>query len=132
MSGAGTALQSAAAGALRAIESIGVYEGPPVQAASPYAVVEAGPETDWSHKSGIGRELRLAVTIHNRGEAGGRLRALLDEAESALSGIGSDATGWRIVNFHFLRSRTLPPNPGSPNGLWIATLEYRARLLRNA
>ena len=41
-----------------------VYPGPPLQAAFPHAVVECGAETDWGHKSGRGRELRLAVQAH--------------------------------------------------------------------
>lgn len=131
MTGAGTTMQGAAAGALRSIEGLGVYEGPPVQAAVPYAVVEVGPELDWSHKSGMGREVRLAVTVHERGEGGGSLRTLLDQAEEALSQV-EDLTGtWKLVSFHFLRSRTLAPKPGTPNGLWLGALEYRARLLRS-
>jgi hypothetical protein len=35
---------------------------------APYAIVETGPEIDWSHKSGAGRELRLAVTLRDKGE----------------------------------------------------------------
>ena len=129
MSGAGTALQSAAAAALRAIEGLGVYEGPPVQAAAPYAVVEAGPEIDWSHKSGIGRELRLAVTFHERGERPARLHALMEEGEAALAGLSPALGGWQLVTFRFLRSRVAPPTAGTPSGLWTGLIEYRARML---
>lgn len=132
MSGAGTALQSAAAAALRAIEDLGVYEGPPVQAAVPYAVVEAGPEMDWSHKSGTGRELRLAVTIHDRGERPARLHALMEQAEAALAGLGTVPGGWQLVTFRFLRSRVAPPTAGAPSGQWTGLIEYRARMLAGA
>jgi hypothetical protein len=129
MTRAGTTLQAAAAGALRAIPGLGVYEGPPVQASAPYAVVEAGPEIDWSHKDGTGRELRLAVTIHDRGERPSRLQAMMEEGEAALAGLAPTAAGWQLVTFRLLRSRVAPPQARAPNGLWTGLIEYRARML---
>src|SRR5207253_4008443 len=53
MSGAGDSLQAAAIAVLDAVSELGAaYLGPPVQAAYPYAVVDAGLESDWGHKSG--------------------------------------------------------------------------------
>jgi hypothetical protein len=54
MSGAGAALGSAAIAALEALELGAVYPGPPLQAAFPYAVVEAGPETIGATRAGAG------------------------------------------------------------------------------
>lgn len=118
-------LQQAVMASLQAIGRIGVYDGPPLQAAAPYAVVEAGPETDWSHKSGAGRELRIAVSLFDKGERPVRLRALIGEAEEALDGLGSPA-GWQLVSMQFLRSRLVR----DPKGLWAGVIEYRARMLR--
>ena len=81
---AGTELQAAAVAALADVAKLGgVYDGLPVQAVVPYATVETGPETDWGHKNGAGREVRLAVTIRDEGERPSRLRRLMAEAEQS-------------------------------------------------
>ena len=132
MSGAGAALEAAAIETLRSALGIGVYRGPPVQAAAPYAVVEAGPQSDWSHKSGIGRELRLAVTIHDRGEAPARLRSLAAAAEQAVGALSGELDGWQLVTLRFLRGMTVPPRAGAPDERWTTLIEFRARMLRSA
>ena len=127
MSGASEVLIAAAVAALGGIARLnGAYEGPPLQAAFPYAIVEAGPERDWSHKSGEGRELRLAVTIRDKGERPARLRALMGAAESAVGGIAVELEGWRLVTCLFLRSRMLRSNDAA----WVGVVEFRVRMLR--
>lgn len=126
MSGAGEALRSAAMAALGAIDGVGVYDGAPVQAALPYAIVEIGPESDWGHKSGAGRELRLAATLRDKGERPERLRALMAEAESALTGLGGALDGWRLVTMAMVRSRLVTPRAGEA---WVGVVEFRARML---
>ena len=122
---AGAALQAAAVAALQGIAELGgVHDGPPVQAAVPYAVVEAGPEADWGHKSAAGRELRLAVTIRDEGERPARLRRLMGECETALAGIAA-VSGWQVVTMRFLASRTAKDRQGG----WAGLVEFRARLL---
>ncbi|HEV2746543.1 MAG TPA: DUF3168 domain-containing protein [Allosphingosinicella sp.] len=126
MSGAAAELQAAALAALQNADGIGgVYDGPPLQAAFPYAIVECGPESDWSHKDGEGREVRLAVIVRDAGERAGRLPALMAAAEAALDGLGSEIAGWRVVTLRFVRSRTVK----EPCGGWAGTIEYRARML---
>lgn len=121
---AGAELQAAAVAALHGVAELGgVYDGPPVQAAVPYAVVEAGTEADWGHKSGAGREVRLAVTIRDEGERPVRLRRLMGEAEAALAGLASVA-GWQLVTMRLLSSRAARDRQG-----WVGLVEFRARLL---
>jgi len=134
---AGEALQAAAMTALRAIEGLGVYEGEPVQAAYPYALAEAGPEADWSFKGGTGRDVRLAVTLWDKGERPARLRGLAEAAEAALAEIEGEIGGWRLVTMPFLRSRLVrtgsPAGKGGGSGAgrgWAAMIEYRALMLR--
>lgn len=127
MSGAGEMLQDAVLAALRTIRELGVYDGPPVQAVVPNAVVEVGPETDWSHKSGLGRELRVAVTLRDDGERPARLRRLIGEAEAVLETIPAQLPGWQLVTLRFLRSRLLRESGKAPH--WAAVIEYRARML---
>lgn len=134
MSGASAMLQTAAIAALQGADGIGgVYDGSPIQAAFPYAVVECGPESDWSHKSGKGREVRLAVTIRDEGERPARLRRLMAEAEAAIYGIGG-VEGWRIISLHFVRSQGIrEARTANPSGVgrWAGVIEFRARMLES-
>ncbi len=121
----GPALQAAAMTALDSVSELGsVHDGPPVQAVPPYAVVDAGSETDWGHKSGIGREVRLAVTIRDEGERPQRLQRLLIEAETALAGVPS-IPGWQLVTMRFVSSRVAKDRQRG----WLGLIELRARLL---
>ncbi len=129
-------MQAAALSALRTIDGLGAYEGPPVQAAFPHAIADAGAESDWSHKSGPGREVRLAVTIRDKGERPARLRRLAVDAETALSAVSGSVGGWRIVSLAFLRSRTVAEARAAGGGShpqgWATVIEYRARMLSEA
>ena len=122
---AGERLREAAMAALASLDGLGVYDGPPIQASPPYAVVDAGLESDWSHKSGEGREIRLAVTLFDKGERPIRLRLLAGAAREALAGIAGDVGGWRVVTMLYLRSRTVRERQGG----WAAVIEFRARML---
>ena len=126
MSGAGEALQQAAMSALAGVAGIGrAYDAPPLQAAIPYALVEADLEADWSHKTGIGKEVRLAVTLFDKGERPVRLRRAAAEAEAAIAPLGGDVGGWLLVSIRYLRTRIV----AEPRIGWAAVIEFRARLL---
>jgi hypothetical protein len=127
VSGAGAALRAAAIETVEALDLGGVYPGPPLQAAFPHAVVECGPETDWGHKSGCGRELRLAVTLRDCGERPERAQAFAEVVESAIAA-GLDVEGWRLVTLALLRRRTVAEGRGGGAG-WAVAIDYRARLL---
>jgi len=127
MTNAAEALTAATIAALGGIAGLnGAYDGPPLQAAFPYATVDAGPESDWSHKSGEGRELRLSVTIRDQGERPARLRQLMAAAQAAIGAVDGDLDGWRLVTLVFLRSRML----SAPGAGWTAAIDYRARMLK--
>ena len=127
MNGAGAALQAAAIAALEGLDLGGVYPGPPLQAAFPHALVECGPETDWGHKSGRGRELRLGVTLRDSGERPERAQAFAEVAEAVIEA-GLEVEGWRLVTMALLRSRTVAEGRGGRAG-WAVTIDYRARML---
>lgn len=122
---AGAALSRAARAALETLDiSGGVHEAMPERAAFPHAAVEAGPETDWGHKTGDGREARIAVTIADKGPTAERLHALMAAAEAAVLEIG-DVPGWSLVTLRFVRNRVARGRDGT----WTGLLEFRARML---
>lgn len=123
---AGGALIAAAMTALNEVPGLsGVHEAAPFQAAIPSAIVAAGMESDWGHKSGAGRELRLSVTLRDEGERPTRLRALAEAAQAALEGLET-GDGWRLVTLVFVRSIFAAQAPGK----WSAAIDYRARMIR--
>ena len=127
MSGAGQSLAETVIAALSGIEGLnGVYDGPPLTAAFPHAVVAAGPESDWSHKSGEGRELRLSILVRDKGERPARLRGLVAGIEDRIMQIGGELDGWRLVNLVFVREAMLRETGAA----WSAAIDYRARLLK--
>ena len=126
MSAAADALREAAAAALAAIEGLGrVYDAPPLQAALPYALVSIDAESDWSHKSGAGRELRLAASLFDKAERPLRLRALVTEAEAVLAQLGSVPGSWQLVSMQYLRTRIVRDAAGG----WAGIVELRVRML---
>jgi hypothetical protein len=126
MSRAAEALLLAATESLDRVEGIGrVYDAPPIQAAFPHAIVTVDVESDWSHKSGKGRQIRIAATLHDKGERPLRLRRLTGAAEAELGRLGPELEGWRLVTMQHLRTRTVKESEGR----WAGVIEFRARLL---
>jgi hypothetical protein len=120
---AGGALQAALAFALAGEPRLtGIYDGPPARAAFPYAVIDAGSESDWSHKSGAGREVLIALTLWDEEPA--RLAELADAAEGLASAI-AEVDGWGLVSMRLLRRRTVRDVAGP----WATAIDLRARLL---
>ena len=91
---AGGALQAALAEALAGEPRLsGIYDGPPARTAFPYAVIDAGNESDWSHKSGDGREVLVGLTVWDEEPA--RLAELADIAETLAQGVAAIAANLR-------------------------------------
>ena len=120
---AGAALQTAIAVALGSVADLtGVFDGPPARAAYPYAALDATTETDWSHKSGDGREVMVAITLWDDQPV--RLHALADEVEARLQALtATDA--WQLVTMRLMRRRVVRDVAGP----WAAAIDYRARML---
>ena len=120
---AGGALQAALAGALAGEARLtGIYDGPPARAAFPYAAIDAGNEADWSHKSGEGREVMVALTIWDEQPA--RLAEVADRVEALAAG-AADVDGWQLVSMQLMRRRMVRDVAGP----WAAVVDFRARML---
>lgn len=123
---AGGALQAAVAESLGSdLRLSGVFDGPPARAAFPYVVVDGGTELDWSHKSGRGREVLLAVTLWDEQPA--RLQEMVDDIETAVASV-NEVGAWDLVSLVFLRRRIVRDVAGP----WAAAIDFRARLLSPA
>ena len=120
---AGGALQSAIAAALANVQDLtGVFDGPPARAAYPYAALDATTESDWSHKSGDGREVLVAITLWDDQPV--RLHQLADEVEAEVQRL-SGIFGWELVTMRLLRRRVVRDVAGP----WAAAIDFRARML---
>jgi hypothetical protein len=120
---AGGVLQAALATSLAAISELtGVFDGPPARAMFPYAAIDASLESDWSHKSGGGREVLVALTVWDDQPA--RLQELADAVEAAALDVGV-AGEWQLVSIQLIRRRTIRDVAGP----WAAAIDVRARLL---
>jgi hypothetical protein len=130
MSGAVIAVQKGAVAAMQAhaplAEAVsGIFDGPPAGMCFPYVAMAESPCVDWSHTSGRGREIRLAVTVWDDGRQASRLHELMREVEAAVEGMAVALDGWRVVGLQFLRSRVVR----DANGPWAGLVEYRVRVL---
>ena len=120
---AGAALQTAIAASLGRIEELsGVFDGPPARASYPYVALDATTESDWSHKSGGGREVMVAITVWDDQPV--RLHGLADAVEAAVEAPGRVA-GWQVVTMQLVRRRVVRDVAGP----WAAAVDFRARML---
>lgn len=121
---AGTALAAAIGEALAILPLAGgVHQGAAIGAAFPNAAIEIGPESEWGAKDRMGRNVRIAVTLADKGADPARLTGLMEEAETAVLAIAA-VTGWELVTLRFVRSRIVRNSGG-----WSGVSEFRARML---
>jgi hypothetical protein len=125
MSTAAITVQRALMAALQGLAVTAIYDGPPPDAAYPYAAISDGSTSDWSNKTGRGREHRLSIAIWDDGAVPARLHGLLADAEDAIEAMPRDLDGQRIASLVFLRSRVVR----DPAGPWAGRLDYRVRTL---
>lgn len=130
MSSAELALQKALVAALRAdpvlaAELSGVFDTPPPGQPFPYLCFGPWTGTDWGHKSGAGREHRLALSLWDEQHDTIRLRRLMDAAERTALALASALDGHRLVVIRLSRSLVIRDPEGPDQGV----IELRARTL---
>lgn len=67
----------------------GVYDGPPVKASEPYALVGDGAGSDWGTKDADGREVRIAINLFDRQETPVRLGEIMALSHGVMRGFGA-------------------------------------------
>ena len=106
----------------------GVFDAPPVRAATPHAVIGEALLSDWSTKDMAGREARVVVSLFDAGESPARLRRLLGELETAVAAMPrAIGGGWELASRVLLRVRI----ERKGEGRWVATSEWRLRMLKS-
>jgi hypothetical protein len=87
-------------------------------------VIDAGSESDWSHKNGEGREVLVALTLWDEQPA--RLAELADAVEGLAQAV-SVVEEWQLVSMYLLRRRTVRDVAGrgrrrstSRRGCWLS------------
>ncbi len=102
---AGLAMQKAVVSALADMPGLtGVYDGPPADAAAPYAVIGPDLVTDAGTKTGEAHDHRVVVTIWDDRPGGARVQGLLGAAEARLRALAGAWDGHRIVWARLVRA----------------------------
>ena len=130
MSDAVTAVQTAAIAALETHPGLsaalmGVYDGVPPLSPFPYISIADGLVSDWSTKTAVGREVRLALTVWDDGEDATQLHSFMGHVEEAVAAMARDLPGWRIASTVFLRS-LIARDPAGP---WAGLVEHKVRVM---
>jgi hypothetical protein len=102
-----------------------ITEEAPVRTAVPWLGIVASASADWSAKDRKGREVRLAVELHLRGDDAQTGAALVSAVEARIEALPRDNPGFAIVTTQFLRARAEQRGANQRAIL----LEYRFRLL---
>lgn len=114
-----------AADPLLAAELNAIVEEAPSRTAVPWLGIVASASTDWSTKDRRGREVRLAVELHLRGDVPAAGADLVRAVESRIEALPAAQDGFTLASTVFLRARAEQRAAGQRAVL----LEYRFRLL---
>jgi hypothetical protein len=109
--------------ALAAINS--VTEEAPLRASPPWLAIAASASTDWSTKDCAGREVRVALELHCRGDDPATAATLVGAIEARVHAMPSAQDGFAVVTTQFLRARA----EQRANNTRSVLLEFRFRLL---
>lgn len=102
-----------------------VTEEAPLRTDPPWLGIVASASTDWSAKESRGREVRLAIELHLRGDAPDMAADLASAIETRVETLPRNQPAMTVVTTQFLRARA----EQRPNNLRAILLEYRFRLL---
>ena len=102
-----------------------VNEEAPLRATPPWLGIAASASADWSTKTRPGREVRLALELHCRGDDPAPPGALARAVKARIEAMPRTQPGFSIASAHFLRARS-ERRAGNSRSILI---EYRFRLL---
>mgnify|MGYP003509271429 CR=1 FL=1 len=102
-----------------------VTEEAPSRTSLPWLAIAASASADWSCKTHPGREVRVAIELHCRGDTPDTATALVAVIESRVENLPRTQAGFDVVSVQFLRARA-EQRRESERAILI---EYRFRLL---
>ena len=114
-----------ASDALLAASLNSITEEAPSRTAPPWLGIVASASADWSTKGRRGREVRIAIELHLRGEEDGETAGLTGLVEDRIATLPQTQAGFTVINTIFLRARA----EQRPHRIRAVLLEYRFRLL---
>lgn len=100
-----------------------VVEEAPTRTALPWLAIAAS--ADWSAKDRDGREIRVALELHCRGDRPDTAASLVGAIEARTAALPQIQPGFRIVTTRFLRARAEQRGANTRAVL----IEYRFRVL---
>lgn len=103
----------------------GIAEEAPARTALPWLAIAASASADWSTKTARGREVRLALELHCRGDRADSAALLVSAIEARVESLPSTQCGFSVAAIQFLRARA---EQRAANTRAIL-LEYRFRLI---
>jgi len=102
-----------------------VVEEAPSRTSLPWLAIAASASADWGCKTHQGREVRVAVELHCRGDAPDAAAGLVSAIEARIASLPRAQAGFAVVTVQFLRARAEQRGESRRAVL----LEYRFRLL---
>ena len=102
-----------------------VTEEAPSRTSLPWLAIAASASTDWSCKTAPGREVRVALELHCRGDAPDTAADLVAAIEARIETLPRTQPAFHVATIQFLRARAEQRGESRRAVL----LEYRFRLL---
>lgn len=100
-------------------------EEAPLEASLPWLGIAASASADWSAKDVTGREIRIALELHCRGDDPAAPAALTQAIEARIEALPRDQPGFTLISTRFLRARA----ERRARNTRAVLLEYRFRAL---
>ena len=102
-----------------------ITEEAPLRASPPWLGIVASASSDFGHKTGMGREVRVALELQTLGDDAGGTADLVAAIEARIAALPADQGDYRVASLTFLRARAGQRGEARRSVL----LEYRARLI---
>lgn len=114
-----------AADPVLAAELNGIAEEAPSRTALPWLALAASASADWSTKTARGREVRVALELHCRGDRADAAALLVGAIEARVESLPTAQGDFTVAAIQFLRARA----EQRPSNTRAVLLEYRFRLI---
>ncbi len=102
-----------------------VTEEAPARPALPWLAIATSASADWSMKDRTGREVRIALELHCRGNRPDTAVALVAAIEARIATLPRTQSGFDVITAQFLRARS-EQRAGNVRSILF---EYRFRVL---